>query len=110
MKASLLHLNFLLIPLFFSYRLIAQDNRPVMKQPSQSRANAKDANYLKDSTLLKKGVLGKSATNVAPDSTASTPSHFQFNVTYESNDVYLGRKDSTVLPLVTPQISYIFKS
>ncbi len=47
------------------------------------------------------------------DSADSTPpprSHFQLNATWESNDVYLGRADSTVLPLLTPEISYLFKS
>lgn len=63
---------------------------------------------MKDSSLIKKDSVKKAAAN--SDSTAPTPSHFQLNVVYESNDVYLGRADSTVLPLLTPEISYIFKS
>jgi len=56
---------------------------------------------------------GKDTLKKAPanaDSTAPTPSHFALNVVYESNDVSNGRKDSTVIPLITPKISYIFKS
>ena len=44
------------------------------------------------------------------DSTAPTPSHLELNLTWQSNDVNNGRKDSTVIPLITPKISYIFKS
>jgi len=50
----------------------------------------------------------------AVDSTSSdssvTPSHFQINLTYQSNDMTNGRKDSTVIPTITPKISYVFKS
>lgn len=37
-------------------------------------------------------------------------SHFQVGVTYLTNNVYLGRKDSTSLPYVTPSIGYFDKS
>jgi hypothetical protein len=91
--------------LFLSNHLNGQDKPAVF---ADSIAN-KNKNFLKDSSLLKKDTL-KKATTAAADSTPPARSHFQLNVVYESNDVYLGRTDSTVLPLVTPQISYIFKN
>ncbi len=33
-------------------------------------------------------------------------SHFEAGISYQSNDVYLGRKDSTVLPYIIPAFSY----
>ncbi len=44
------------------------------------------------------------------DSSAPTPSHAELGLTWQSNDVNNGRKDSSVIPLLTPKISYIFKS
>jgi hypothetical protein len=52
----------------------------------------------------------KSAAAASDDSVAPARSHFQLNTVYQSNNVYLGRQDTAVLPLITPQISYIFKS
>jgi hypothetical protein len=37
-------------------------------------------------------------------------SHFEAGMNYQSNDVYLGRKDSTVLPYYIPAITYYHKS
>jgi len=37
-------------------------------------------------------------------------SHFDIGTTYQSNDVYLGRKDSLPLPYFIPSISYYHKS
>ena len=37
-------------------------------------------------------------------------SHFETSFNYQSNDVYLGRKDSSVLPYYIPEISYYHKS
>jgi hypothetical protein len=37
-------------------------------------------------------------------------SHFEASLDYQSNDVYLGRKDSTVLPYFIPALSYYHKS
>lgn len=45
-----------------------------------------------------------------PDSTPPARSHLALNLVYESNDVNNGRKDSTRIPLITPKISYLFKS
>ena len=39
-----------------------------------------------------------------------TGSYFEFNLTYQSNNVYLGRKDSTALPYIIPMVSYFHKS
>jgi hypothetical protein len=60
------------------------------------------ATIVKDSS----GVVN---TNAA-DSNSDTPSHLELNLTWQSNDVNNGRKDSSVIPLLTPKISYIFKS
>jgi hypothetical protein len=37
-------------------------------------------------------------------------SHFETGLSYQSNDVYLGRKDSAILPYYIPQFSYYHKS
>src|SRR5579863_10583979 len=37
-------------------------------------------------------------------------SHFETSFNYQSNDVYLGRKDSSVLPYFIPEFSYYHKS
>ncbi|HEV3222305.1 MAG TPA: hypothetical protein VGZ90_05470 [Puia sp.] len=110
MKLNFSRLVILLCCIYFSYPLLAQD-KPVVLQDS-SRISSKNKNYilLKDTSLLRKDSIKKAGAAVNADSTAPTPSHLQLNVVYESNSVYLGRPDSTVLPLVTPEISYIFKS
>jgi hypothetical protein len=105
MKTNFTRMAILVTHLFLSGHLIAQDRPAELADSLQN----KNAGYLKDTMLLKKDTLKKVVANVS-DSTPPPRSHFQFNVVYESNDVYLGRKDSTVLPLVTPQISYIFKN
>ena len=72
--------------------------------------NKKNVNYLKDTSILKKDTLKKAAPASDTDSAAPAPSHFQASLTWQSNDVNNGRKDSSVIPLITPEISYIFKS
>jgi hypothetical protein len=37
-------------------------------------------------------------------------SHFEAGMSFQSNDVYLGRKDSTVLPYYIPEFTYYHKS
>lgn len=44
------------------------------------------------------------------DSTSFKKSYFKFSVSYQSNSVYYGRKDSLVLPYIIPSISYHDKS
>src|SRR5215471_4044871 len=97
----ILSLNFLLI---CSISLNAQDKKSTMQD--SARTSMSKADYLKDTTLLKKDTLKKSDSVNKGDSTPPARSHFQLNATYESNDVYLGRADSTVLPLLTPEVSY----
>jgi hypothetical protein len=110
MKASIYCLIVLMNVFIFSHPVLAQDKPAVLQDSLQTTLKNKNTNYLKDTSILKKDTLKKSAAATTSDSTAPTPSHFQANVVYESNDVYLGRADSTVLPLITPEISYIFKS
>jgi hypothetical protein len=108
MKASFNRFFLLIICIYFSFPLLAQDKRAVLQDSSLSKN--KDSNFLKDTTILKKDTLKKPVVADSSDSTAPTPSHLELNVVYESNDVNNGRKDSTVIPLITPKISYIFKS
>jgi hypothetical protein len=37
-------------------------------------------------------------------------SHWELGMSYQSNDVYLGRKDSSVLPYFIPEVTYFHKS
>ena len=87
--------------------LIAQDKPAVLQNSSKTGSIFKDSLLLKDTTILKKDTLKKADDT---DSTPPTPSHLELNLVYQSNDVTNGRKDSSVIPLVTPKISYIFKS
>jgi hypothetical protein len=66
---------------------------------------------LKNETGIKEmDTLIKLVDSTAADSTPVVPSHFQLSLTWQSNDVVNGRKDSSVIPLLTPKISYLFKS
>jgi hypothetical protein len=93
--------------LVFSCPITAQDNSTELRN---AQTNQQKENFLKDSAMLKKDTLKKAVPAAAADSNAPTPSHLELNVVYESNDVNNGRKDSSVIPLITPKISYIFKS
>ncbi len=88
---------------------MAQDKKSELQDSSHTTLN-NQKNYLKDTSILKKDTLKKAVAANTGDSTPPAKSHFQLNLTYESNDVYLGRADSTALPLLTPEISYLFKS
>lgn len=86
---------------------MAQDKPAVLRNASQATTANRDSLLLNDSSLLKKDTIKKAADS---DTTAPTPSHLEANLVYQSNDVNNGRKDSTVIPLITPKISYIFQS
>ncbi len=110
MKSIIQCHSILIICLFSSYTMRAQNKQTVLQDASRNTLKNKDSLLLKDTALLKRDTLEK--TEITEDSTdESGPkrSHFQLSVTYQSNDVYLGRTDSTALPLFTPGISYIFK-
>jgi hypothetical protein len=96
--------------LFFANSLNAQDKKAVLQDTANTTLTNKNSGYLKDTSLLKKDTLKKAVAANSGDSTPPARSHFQLNLTYETNDVYLGRGDSTKLPLLTPEISYLFKS
>jgi hypothetical protein len=100
----------LLSCLFFMNQLPAQDSKSVLQDSAITNLNKKNVNYLKDTSILKNDTLKKAVPASDTDSSAPTPSHFQANLTWQSNDVNNGRKDSSVIPLLTPEISYIFKS
>ncbi len=111
MNASFLRLIITLLFFYFFLSINGPGQKPLFPQDSSSNdIQNKNANYLKDTTLLKKDTLKKTVPAAAADSNAPTPSHWELNVVYESNDVNNGRKDSTVIPLITPKVSYIFKS
>jgi hypothetical protein len=110
MKASIHRLLILIMGLHFSYFLIAWDKKPELQDSSLSVLKGKDLLYLKNAALIKNDTLKKPAPSGSSDSTAPTPSHLELSLTWLSNDVTNGRKDSTVIPLITPKISYIFKS
>ena len=105
-NAVLLWMVFLLIV----HPLFAQDKKTVLQDSLNTSLKTNDANYLKDTSVLKKDTLKKSAITDSTDNTPPPRSHFQANLTFESNDVYLGRQDSSAIPLLTPEISYLFKS
>ncbi len=71
---------------------------------------AKDSIPLNDSAIAKKNALKNAAVSADSDSTPPARSHLALNLVYQSNNVYNGRKDSTRIPLLTPKISYLFKS
>jgi hypothetical protein len=96
-----------IICLCFFNPTMAQDKPAVLKDTLRPDSKMMDSILIKDNTVFKKDTLKKSADS---DSTAPTPSHLELNIVYESNDVNNGRMDSSVIPLVTPKISYIFKS
>lgn len=107
MKLSFNRLVVSIIYLCFSYPLMAQDKPAVLKDTVRPDTKMMDSILLKDNKIFKKDTVKKAAD---ADSTAPTPSHLELNLVYESNDVNNGRTDSSVIPLVTPKISYIFKS
>jgi hypothetical protein len=86
---------------------MAQDKPAVLQNSVRSSPLVTDSLLLKDSSLIRKYTAKKIAN---ADSSASTPSHLELNLVYQSNDVSNGRKDSTVIPTITPKISYIFES
>ena len=92
---------FFFLLLSFSFPVFAQDKNAALRDSAQFKPNKADMTIFKDSGLVKPA---------AADSTAPTPSHLQLNLTWQSNDVNNGRKDSTVIPLITPEVSFIFKS
>ena len=47
---------------------------------------------------------------ISDDQPLLKKSHFETSLSYQSNDVYLGRKDSSVLPYFIPEFSYYHKS
>jgi len=107
MKLNLSRLVILLYCLYFLNPLYAQEKPAASKDSSKTGSKYIDSLLRKDTTGLKKDTLNKTATS---DSTAPTTSHLELNLVYQSNDVTNGRKDSSVIPLITPKISYIFKS
>ncbi len=109
-KAGYFRLIVWVIFLCFFNHLNAQDNQKLLKDSLTAKPAESSTNFLKDTSLLKKDTLKKAVVATASDSSAPSPSHFQANLTWQSNDVNNGRKDSSTIPLITPEISYIFKS
>jgi hypothetical protein len=110
MKEQTCQLAFFLSSLFLVNHLSAQDSKSVLQDTVTSNLNKKNSNFLRDTSILKKDTLKNTSPASDTDSSAPAPSHFQASLTWQSNDVNNGRKDSSVIPLITPEISYIFKS
>ena len=55
-------------------------------------------------------IIVKDSSSTAESTGLLHKSHFEAGMSYQSNDVYLGRKDSTVLPYYIPTFSYFHKS
>lgn len=85
---------------------MAQDKPAVLQNTYRTTPVVADSLLLKDTSLIRKDT----AIKIANADSASTPSHLELNLVYQSNDVNNGRKDSTVIPTITPKISYIFES
>src|ERR1700751_1019178 len=101
MKEQFSRLAFLLSSLCLINHLYAQDPKSVFRDSATATLNKRDVNYLKDTSLLKKDTLKKTVSVSEADSSAPPPSHFQASLTWQSNDVNNGRKDSSVIPLIT---------
>ncbi len=66
--------------------------------------------FLRDTSILKKGIEQRISRTVHTAAPTPSHSHLELNLSYQSNDVYNGRKNPTTIPSVTPRISYIFKN
>jgi hypothetical protein len=66
--------------------------------------------YVSAYALDNEAQLNDSLTTVHTMVLAPNHSHFEIYLSYQTDDVYSGRKNSTIIPLVTPRISYIFKN
>ena len=87
--------------------LFAQSNRDLMNPGNDSSINIiSDSvnNSSKDSLLILKSVSANK------DPLHPKHSYFQAGMEYLSNNVYLGRKDTTVLPYFTTTVGYYNKS
>jgi hypothetical protein len=112
------HLYSSLILLLVSYAIFAQDStgHPIDSSglPQDPASVPKDStNLLKDSiNVLKKDVSAeRNSTGPSKDqSKEASRSYFKASLNYQSDNVYLGRKDTTALPYLIPMISYYHKS
>ena len=109
MKEKFRRLVVLLSCLCLINHLSAQDSKNLLRDSATTNFNKRDTYYLKDTSILKKDSIRKTVPASDADSSAPAPSHFQASLTWQSNNVNNGRKDSSVIPLITPEISYIFK-
>jgi hypothetical protein len=67
------------------------------------------------SVMTKTDSLQKDSLAIVPDTGVNKivpplKSHFEAGISFQSNDVYLGRKDSAVLPYYIPEITFYHKS
>ena len=76
---------------------------------SVSGQSVSDTSGIKTGSSLQIPLIITTDTSEDKDEDSPT-SHFEAGLTYQSNDVYLGRKDSSVLPYFIPQFTYYHKS
>ena len=103
-----MRLFILLMLLCFTISSHAQDNEAELDDSLAIQVlNTKT--FLNDTSIFKKGIMQRISRTVHTSAPAPTHSHLELNLSYQSDDVYNGRKNSTVIPLITPRVSYIFK-
>jgi len=90
------------------FMVLALFETPLQAQSQQSADTTRDS--IRDASA-KADTVAKDASD-KDDSATKAPkhSHFEIGVTYQNNSVYLGRKDSSTLPYITPSITYNHKS
>jgi hypothetical protein len=98
-----------LLLICFAFKSHAQDNEAELDDSLTIQVlNTKT--FLDDTAIFKKGIMQRISRTVHTSAPAPSHSHLELNLSYQSDDVYNGRKNSTVIPLITPRVSYIFKN
>lgn len=92
MKTTCLAILIFVALFCFNQVSVAQDSSRIIRTDQDTAA-------LKEDSLSGEKKIG-----------AKYRSYFEVNANYQSNNVYLGRKDSTALPYFTPMLSYYHKS
>ncbi|HTB23770.1 MAG TPA: hypothetical protein VK711_00305 [Puia sp.] len=104
-----MRLGFIILFMGCFVSVYAQDNEAQLND-SFVFQNLNTKIFLRDTSILKKGIILRISRTVHTSVPAPAHSHLEINMSYQSNDVYNGRKNETIIPVVTPRISYIFKN
>ena len=90
-------------PTLFSILVLIFFMGTAYAQSASDSVRTEPVSPVKDTLIL---VRGSSINQKDPPN----KSHFEAGMDYQNNDVYLGRKDSTVLPYFIPSVGYYHKS